>query len=411
MKASNQIFYQSKLINISIYLIPVFIIFLDLGKQLIQKTIYIGNESFFLVGLLKDLLAIFFGGILLIAYIFCVKDKKIFFNNCVTVFITFWLIYLLVRTLFSENMLISAWGLRQYIEFLSFYYFCLIIPYEKKEKIKFFDITIITSLIISLLGLIRYYVNSDFLFIRPDILKLDQYNPIFESLKFKRFTSLSLNPNECGIILVCGILALFYKVSSQKNKFINIFLISILTFCLFLTYSRSSWIGLLSGLGVMFFAEKRTRKIIIMVAVIIILIFLNSETLRLRIIEGGLWNPRFINWSYAFNEVTSKENYFLFGFGIGTIGGKISFNQSFTTLDNYFLTIFYEAGLIGLVLFVLIFLCTLKKANYIYKFSLNAKSAYALIIAFFVSNLFSPTISTPWGNAIFWISFGLYMRG
>jgi len=384
--------------------------FLEVLKQIISKPIILGSEIFYISGLIKDLIACVIWAMAIYLYYKHINNKNLLYNKTTVFFAMAWLFWITFLIFISDDLMKSVWAARQYVEFLPLFIIALIS--SKKKEISdttSCNILIVYSVAVAIIGLIRFYIDDNFLILKTEFLNLDQLHPIFEEMRLKRFTSLALNPNETGVILFVGLIAGIAHIARRGLKLWVVFCLLLCLYCLFLTYSRSAWLGLATGFSIFFIVEKRTRKYLLFLFLITIILFLNVETIRARIVLPGLWDPRFVNWSYAFNEITSSLKMFILGKGLGSLGGRISFNQAYTTLDNSYLMVCYEQGIIGLILLISFCFSAIRK-TFIKKMDVEEKAFLSIFISLLVSNLFSPTMLTPWGNALFWLSCGFFVK-
>jgi len=385
----------SSIIIIIITILP----FLDLTKQLYPKVIYLIGTEFYLGGIIKDILAIYLYILFLVFAIFNkikIEEKNILIFSFAYFF---WSIISMIR---SPNLSIGLWGVRNYIEFYSIFLFFILI-HNIKINIKNYLFPFILILFnIILLGLIRYFINPSFLYLVPEILNIDQTNPFFEEFKIRRLTAASLNSNEVGILISLGIISIIGYTSKKKFYYLKYIILLASIFSLFLTMSRSAWIGLMLAALVLLIKAKRKIISASIILIFVLLMLLNPIfQYRFYLIEQG--DPRFINWGIAFKEILSNYKYLLIGKGAGIIGNKFSIADGFSTLDNFYLHLWYEQGLIGIFIFLtfVINIITLYKRKL--KESENFIYPISLLVCLLISNLFSPTLITPWGQAIFWL--------
>jgi hypothetical protein len=385
----------SSLVIIIITILP----FLDLTKQLYPNILNLMGSDFYLGGIIKDIISIYLYFLFFILFL----SKKIKIENNYKALILFSLAYFfwsIISMIRSPNLFIGLWGVRNYIEFYPI--FLLIIYFGVINIRDYFFVFLLVLSAIIMLGLIRYFIDPSFLYLAPEILNVDQTYPYFEEFKLRRLTAASLNPNESGILISLGIISIIgYKWKKTGNylKFILLFL-SIL--CLFITTSRSAWIGLI--LSTVFLLTKTKRKIISgSIILIFVLLMLLSPIFKYRFYLIAQGDPRLINWGIAFKEILSNYEYLLIGKGTGIIGNKFPITDEFSTLDNFYLHLWYEQGLIG----ILIFLTFVINIITLYKRKLNENENFiypiSLLVCLLISNLFSPTLITPWGQAIFWL--------
>ena len=127
-------------------------------------------------------------------------------------------------------------------------------------------------------------------------------------------------------------------------------------------------------------------------------------------------DDRFENWNKAWQRVESSAD-FLFGLGTGAVGGArrgLGDRQGvfeFNPVDNYYLLVLVNHGLIGVVIwgaFVLQLLWLLTRASLARTESqwfLNA--AVAVLLGYFVDGMFRIQLRTTFDAAAFWVLMGI----
>ncbi len=241
----------------------------------------------------------------------------------------------------------------------------------------------------------------------------------------ERAYSTAKDPNSFGsyliIILTISLLFLFSKWPKHRNLFGGIVLA--VTLCLFLTYSRSAWIGSIAALMVFVLLLPKTRQLLIKYKKIVI----SSGLIAIIIVSAGLFSLR--NTSTVQNlifhvgddaEITSnsgRANALKYtteeiidnplGYGPGT-AGPASFkndNQGAVISENYYLQLAHEVGVLGLALFVAICLVVAKR---LYGSRNTDRLAIPLLASFAgiaITNMlvhiwfFEPVAYTWWGLA------------
>jgi len=225
------------------------------------------------------------------------------------------------------------------------------------------------------------------------------------------------HPNVLAGFLVFVILISFILYLLVKKSWIRYFVLfsaSLMTIILFLTYSRAAWLSLIISIFfIAFFIFKknyvnlRTSFFEFFGLILIITLIFSGLSLRdliVRVEVRGKLENRSVN-ERIFNFQRSLEiirDNFPFGVGIGNY--TLALYQKYSNLSSwdaqpvasiYFL-ILSELGIIGLILFFLIIVFSLKFRVY----SLLLMSL--LIIGFFDHWLFS----LPFGILLFWLAIG-----
>jgi O-antigen ligase len=264
---------------------------------------------------------------------------------------------------------------------------------RKKNIKKISIILILSSFAVSALGLIQYLYIKDFRFLR--YFGWDDH--------YYRLIGPFIDPTYTGIIICLGLLLAIVKLKKNLAYYL-IILTNILA--IFLTYSRSTYLALFSGLLLIGIDKKIIKKIIPIVIVILIIIkLLPSEfgestkltrisTIFYRIdnyqsaIEIIKDNPIF---GVGFNNihlVKEKEGYFL---------NDKYLTNSRSGFDNSILSTWIMSGIIG-VISLLAFGLKLAKKNFLAIF----------LIPILIHSLFSNTIFYPWVMIWFWVLLGIF---
>ncbi len=165
------------------------------------------------------------------------------------------------------------------------------------------------------------------------------------------------SPNILGsIIALVSPLVLSLIVIEKKLliKVIYIFMYLTMVLCLLVTYSRAAWFVYIGSLFVYILLKDFRFIIPAILGVILILVFVPSVGDRLsymfsrEYIQSSLRGGRLVRWADGINAV--KENP-LFGVGLGHIGGAVATNNEVVGhyyMDNYYLKIAAETGLVGI---------------------------------------------------------------
>jgi hypothetical protein len=263
-----------------------------------------------------------------------------------------------------------------------------------KKNIKSISIILILSgFAVSVLGLIQYLYIKDLRFLR--YFSWDDH--------YYRLIGPFIDPAFTGIIICLGLLLTILKLKKNLVYYTIIFTnIS----AIFLTYSRSTYLALFSGLLLVGIEKKAIRKITPIVIVILIIIKLLpsqfGESTKLTRISTIFY--RIDNYKSAvkiiknnpvlgvgFNNVhliKEEEGYFL----------KDKYlTNSRSGFDNSILSLWIMSGIAG-VISLLVFGLKLIKNNFLAIF----------FIPILIHSLFSNTIFYPWAMIWFWILLGVF---
>ena len=239
-------------------------------------------------------------------------------------------------------------------------------------------------------------------------------------------------------------LILFFIFSSRKNttRFFYVFLFFSVAFCTLLTFSRGAYLSGCIGICtfIIMAVDKENiclSRIIKTSAIFFIIIFLIMNLFEKSATKAfDLMSLRFDNFLDS-NSILSRisrietaiylmeENY-LTGLGntvltdyIRDNSHIISFNSSIVTMDNMYLTIMCEVGVVGILLFLLFLLKAVFQPTIALMKSFQDSNNYAKTFAFACSaSIFSmifnmatwDLLNNPVMRVNFWILLGLFFH-
>ena len=304
-----------------------------------------------------------------------IHDKPIKLLVIFIIFAFFTLFISPIRLAWPERF-VSLLYLLRFTAYAGIYPAVILETYKnKKNKDKLMLYLNLSGIVLIATGWLQY-------FLYPDLRNLYYlgWDP-----HFKRIFALILDPNYLGLLLVFYFLLIHIKGKNQNR---NLILKTLTLITLAFTYSRGSFLALLSS-GIYY--AYRIKKLFLYTGVGLILLF--SLVLLPR--PGGVGVrlerlfsvvERVENWQYAAG-ITVKNPFFGIGFNTLRYAGKIYKNlpadwltsHSAAGIDNSFLFVASTTGLIGLCLF-LYFLVSL--------FSASGILGKSIIIATVVHSLF-----------------------
>jgi len=180
------------------------------------------------------------------------------------------------------------------------------------------------------------------------------------------------SPNILGSVMTLLIpmsTALFFESKSFFKKSMYAFATAVMALCLVFTQSRGAWIGF--GVAVFVFFLIYDRKYILPLVFAGLFVFfmvpqvydrityMLSQEYMLSSMTGG----RLVRWQNGLELL--KDNFWL-GTGIGRFGGAVAMNHKDLFpdtyyMDNYYLKLAVEGGILALITFVLLMLSVLKR--------------------------------------------------
>ena len=261
----------------------------------------------------------------------------------------------------------------------------------KKYLKKLFIILVVVNCIVAISQ--RYNpFNINELYIR--FIAPTQYHTLVGNYPDPRVVGLTSNPNDFGFLLSISSLITAYEIIiNKKKKYLYLFLLEYIT--LFMTMSRTSFVCnifmLVVFVSIYFFKSKGLKKTILPVLTLLVLcfssLFILPDKITWRIKQlidiSGLtsWISRVEHSNENFHEIFSpdkipdsskpddeiKESYLDVNVPrevkimIGVGSDKLK--QYGLVYDNEYLVIIYRYGIIGLIIYLSIYLLPLSKIN------------------------------------------------
>ncbi len=370
------------------------------------------------------------------------RQKKVTLNKInltLIAFLGFTFVSLLFNlyTLPSHDSLISLFYFIRFFAYLSLFW---ILQDFSKQQSAFFNITILTTLALVLLGFLQLKFFPNF-----EVLRMQEkgWDP-----HIGRMLSTWFDPNFLGgffafiLSLIGGVLILKFEraknlilfFKSKRNLFLGtIFFLTL--FGLLLTYSRSAYLAFLSAM--FFLTLIASRKLFVVGIISVVLIFSFSDRIQKRVVDAyqsaqSIFNPysvstpdataRFRIQSWKDGVDLFREKPFL-GHGFNTlryIQAKRGFTEwkshSAGGIDSSLLTLLVTTGSIGLILF-LSFLFQLLKNVYrnfrtksdIFLQGMNL-GYFCGLIGLLVHSLFVNSLLFPFIMIFMWMWGGALMK-
>lgn len=188
---------------------------------------------------------------------------------------------------------------------------------------------------------------------------------------FMRMGSPTSSPNTLGIITAMQITVLYliYMYRSDYNRLFFVIAVLFSSICLLLTFSRSSWFMVILN---MFFITifniktnfEKVKFIVFYVCAILVIGFVILAIIDM-LNDGfiSVWlelsfsgkDPSMIGHADSFvSAFKNIDQYFLVGYPHGTVGAKaMLFSSEINNVENTFLIIFYDMGLLNGTIFLL----------------------------------------------------------
>jgi len=353
---------------------------------------------------------IFWFLIFLASSILFFNPHKILRHRQLELFLTFNIILILISAIFSGKFYQSFFGEIEtfsgaiaQILFLLNFWFCLQIFKNKKFECNFLRILIFIGVITSIHGLWQVWQDNaaEFSFRAfstlgaPNFLGQFLIFPwfilFFDFMHFLKVTSRKVTFNE-NFFRIFGNR---YKNNSDRKRLkifaIKFFALILISLAIFATKNRATILAILGSLGIygyLNFPIKKIYKIISLTIFTLIstsLIVICNFSIRSLFSRFALWKSVFLNLNLKTFLIGHGANNFTENFVL-KINPDIFNNEEFFTLPfnahNFFLQIFFENGIFGLILWILAIYFLLSTLNK------SPKTGFPLL-AFYLSLQFS----------------------
>lgn len=351
---------------------------------LIRSSLDIINFSLSIGGLNLKISSVFGIFVILLLFISIIKRKIIIPNNRVIRIFLLYIYVMLMSLVLSQNIGgIDEWI--KYISLLSMY----ILAYEFSMQDQIYGMKIIKIIIFSSVmpltfGL--YQIITNRLYVGPE--------------GFGRVNSTFVHPNQFAFYIIIVIICCSIMLMTQKKKkliIISILALSILE--LVLTYTRGAWVGLAIAFGIAIIRMKYKGKYKFAPLIIAaILIFGNTILDRFSGIfssqkEVSSLATRLYIWKNMIAEAIKSP---FFGHGLGSFTDYSNMILKWKIeAHNDYLKIFFETGIVGLIVFILLMLSIIKnlksKNNLIITFTFSIFLAFILMS--FIDNIIDNLVS------------------
>lgn len=334
--------------------------------------------------------------------------KKWFFSKTTLLILAYAVVTLLLALLRPTDTDAEILGIVFNLRFLLFFLYAVLLTghFSTKElREDSLKIVLWVSGFVVVFGVFQYFVLPNDALSAIGFERSNGVLPAFfidDKPDLERVMSTLRDPNSLGsylIIIVSLITAKFYLAEKNAKKWWLVYGTATL-FCMYLTFSRSAWLGAIVMLMVFaFFAVKNhfirkkifTKKVVLMASTVLLVfcsgVFLTRDTYYVKnvilhsdeaTVQEDPNELRLRFWQESIDSVSENP----LGHGPGTAGlASIKNDIQGTELnENYYLQITYEVGVVGLILFLTI-LATVFHGLYL-QASKNQFIVWALIASF-----------------------------
>lgn len=241
-------------------------------------------------------------------------------------------------------------------------------------------------------------------------------------LMLYRVQSILAGPNALGLFMFVVLVAGLNLFQTTKTKFILLTCMALLLLVLVMTFSRSSWLGIVfsSGYLVWQYLKLKTGSKILptltlfaffaLAAVGGYLLTINNYAAREVLIHGSSSPVRIEQYQRIWRD---KFDIGLFGQGTGTAGLASQYRLDDGTnqfTENIYLDMFQELGLIGLTLYLAFLLSTWYRLQTL-PATHESRILRALFVSFCFIGLFISTYTGQLAAFAFWILLGIHING
>lgn len=365
-----------KLFIITLLLFPLGeLIRINLGNSIVLKPLDIGTGLVVIVWLIFKL----------------IKKEKIKQKYVIVPILLFATIgfFSLIINYFSLSLnqfLASLMYLVRWIEYVGIFF--VVSEFDKSFKKKIINSILSVGLIVVIVGYIQYF-----------------FYPSLKSLFYlgwdehmHRMFSVFFDPNFAGAFFVLLFLFLSNLFFNKKNKLIG--LLSILTLgAIFLTFSRSALIMLITSSAVMFTLMNKKIWIVLLFIITFLVLVISSKYFNIENINLFRVVSTEARLETAKNAITIIKDHPIFGVGFnsyryiqiryGFRNKNAELSHADAGVDNSILFVLATTGGVGLILYLLIWFRILK-----IQFSpLAVASVFGIFIdSMFINSLFYPSL-------------------
>ncbi|MBQ2696874.1 MAG: O-antigen ligase family protein [Clostridia bacterium] len=334
-------------------------------------------------------------------------------------FIAFFMLTMCLATLLSFTFAKSLQILLIYIVF-SLFYFVAYQTLDTKKKWKGAIISLV--LVAAFVALVGIYQN--FAGVSGAASWVDQ--EMFSQIKTRVYSTFD-NPNVLGEFLVMMVplaLAVLWKSRTDGQKFIYTAIFLALGACMIFTWSRGAWLGVLLATALFLLIADKRWSLLAVVGVLLLPVILSSNSAIVsRIVSVG--NTQDTSTAYRVSiwqaSITMIRDFWLSGIGLGSEAFSMIYPRYALAGANFalhshnlFLQIMVEAGIAGIIAFVLMIIAFVRRSFSRFVYQKRNTYAGAIVLALtagVLGFLFQGLTDNVWYNykmvLIFWIVLAL----
>jgi len=252
---------------------------------------------------------------------------------------------------------VAIFSLRVLFQPLLFYFFGFLFPKNAKWVKGTVAVFLVASTALALHGLYQYVTHAPMPASWVDVRETDIVTRAYSVIE---------NPNGLGAFLLMGVMLSLSLLLGRAVRGVRLAVVASVAVIqlagVAVTFSRGAWLGLGAGIVVLLvFAYRRWLAPLVAAGVLAWFVVPSSFTNRLvfafssTYIAKSLVAGRLYVWGLALQHISAHP---LFGLGLGTFGGTaaVTFGYGRLWVDNFYLQLGAEGGLLLLGLFIWVLL-------------------------------------------------------
>lgn len=311
-----------------------------------------------------------------------------------------------------STIAINIEGFRAIYQYILFFYVGFYLAGKYPETRLLISVAFILGTLIGLYGIYQYIVG---------VPMPSRWVDSGEAVKTRAYSIIG-SPNALGshmaFLAPIG-LGLLMGAKKWSHRALWILCTAVILFCLLFTLSRGAWLALVGALGIMgIFYDKRILAVGL-IAAILAGIFIPAVNQRMgylfsaEYMEKSSQSGRISRWLTAYDQMMLDP---LLGVGLGHFGGAVAKRHyNSISVDNYYMGMLAETGLLGLGLLLWLIFVVIKKGFKAWK-SLKdpgprhlAASLLAGLLVIALHNAVENIFEIPYLTTYFWVMAGFLL--